>query len=107
MINKDARKSLARKNGKENPIWSWNVSSEAQNLLSENCDNMESGNKYDEDSTMKPLISEDEMDAMSPGNESDAEPMSTNMLEYIRGGSSYHLGINSRGSRYKIHDCIK
>ena len=23
-INKDVRKSLARKNGNENPIWSWN-----------------------------------------------------------------------------------
>ena len=26
IINKDARKSLARKNGSENPIWSWNDS---------------------------------------------------------------------------------
>ena len=25
-INKDVRKSLARKNGNENPIWSWNDS---------------------------------------------------------------------------------
>ena len=27
IINKDVRKSLARKNGNENPIWSWNDSS--------------------------------------------------------------------------------
>ena len=27
VINKDVRKSLARKNGNENPIWSWNDSS--------------------------------------------------------------------------------
>ena len=26
IINKDVRKSLARKNGNENPIWSWNNS---------------------------------------------------------------------------------
>ena len=26
IINKDVRKSLARKNGNENPIWSWNES---------------------------------------------------------------------------------
>ena len=26
IINKDVRKSLARKNGNENPIWSWNGS---------------------------------------------------------------------------------
>ena len=26
ITNKDVRKSLARKNGKENPIWSWNDS---------------------------------------------------------------------------------
>ena len=26
MFNKDERKSLARKNGNENPIWSWNNS---------------------------------------------------------------------------------
>ena len=26
IINKDVRKSLARKNGNENPIWTWNDS---------------------------------------------------------------------------------
>ena len=26
IINKDVRKSLARKNGNENPVWSWNDS---------------------------------------------------------------------------------
>ena len=26
MIDKDVRKSLARKNGNENPIWIWNAS---------------------------------------------------------------------------------
>ena len=36
---------------------------------------------------MPPLISKVEMDAMSSGDESDAEPISTEMLEYIRDGS--------------------
>ena len=38
---------------------------------------MESGNKSDEDSTLAPLISETEMDAMSSGDEYYAEPMFT------------------------------
>ena len=33
IINKDVRKSLARKNGNENPIWSWKDSQTTQNLL--------------------------------------------------------------------------
>ena len=57
---------------------------EQGNLLSETCDNMKSGNKYDKDSNMPPLISEEEMDEMSLGNESDDETMSTGMLEDTR-----------------------
>ena len=32
IINKDVRKSLARKNGNESPIWSWNDSDGVNNL---------------------------------------------------------------------------
>ena len=32
MFNKDERKSFARKNGNENPNWSWNDSPEIKNL---------------------------------------------------------------------------
>ena len=32
IINKDERKSLARKNGNENPIWSWNDSIRSTSL---------------------------------------------------------------------------
>ena len=39
--------------------------SETQNLLSETCDDTESSNKSDDNSTMPPLTSEEEMDAMS------------------------------------------
>ena len=38
---------------------------------------MESGNKYDDNSAMLPLISEEKIDAMSSGDESDVEPIST------------------------------
>ena len=33
IINKDVRKLLARKNGNENPIWSWNDSSTCTTLI--------------------------------------------------------------------------
>ena len=42
------------------------------------------------------LISEEEMDVMSSGDEFDAEPMSMEMLEYIRDGSQYHPRVNRR-----------
>ena len=47
------------------------------------------------------------MDAMSSGDESDDEPMSTDMLEYIRDVSQSHLIINRREARYRMHDCFK
>ena len=40
-------------------------------------------------------------------NESDAEPMSTEMLEDIRDGSQSRLIVNRREACYKIHDRIK
>ena len=54
--------------------------SEKQNLLAETRDDTESGNELDDNSTMPPLIGENEMDVISSGNESDAEPMSTYMF---------------------------
>ena len=46
------------------------------------------------------------MDKMSLGNESDAEHMTTDTLEDIRGGSQSHPEINRREARYKIRYCI-
>ena len=54
---------------------------------------MESGNESDDYSALAPLIIESEMDTMSSGNQSDTEPMSTEILEDIRYGSQYHPGI--------------
>ena len=56
---------------------------------------------------MPPLIREEEMYAMSSCDKSDAEPMSTEMLEYIRDGSQSRLSVNRRDACYKIRDCIK
>ena len=47
------------------------------------------------------------MDAMDSRDESDNNPISTEMLEDIRDGSQYHLNINRREARYKIRNCIK
>ena len=47
------------------------------------------------------------MYVMSSGDEYDAEPISTEMLEYICDGSQSHPSINRREERYKIHDLIK
>ena len=49
-------------------------------LLSETLNNMESGNEYYDNSTLSPLISEEEMGLMSLVNKSDAGPMSTDIL---------------------------
>ena len=44
---------------------------------------------------------------MSSGDQSDAEPMSTDMLEDIVISSQSHLSTNRREAQYKICDCIK
>ena len=44
---------------------------------------------------------------MSSGNESDAEPMSTEMLEDIHDGSQSHPRVNMRETRYKVCGFIK
>ena len=52
-------------------------------------------------------MSEEDMDAMDSGDESDDEPMSTDMLEYMHDGSQSHLIINRIEAQYMIRDCIK
>ena len=51
--------------------------SKIQNLLSETRDDAKIINKSDEDSTMPPIIIEEEMDTMCSGDDYDDEPMST------------------------------
>ena len=45
---------------------------------------------------MLPLLSKEEIDAVDSGDESDDEPMSTEMLEDICGRSQSHSNINRR-----------
>ena len=47
------------------------------------------------------------MDAISSGDESDAEPMSMEVLEYTCDKIQYHPGINRREACYKIRDNFK
>ena len=47
------------------------------------------------------------MDVMDSVDESDDEPISTEMLEDIRRGSKSRLIVNRREARYKICDRIK
>ena len=77
---------------------------EEGNLLSETRNNTESGNEYDDDSTLATIISEEETDVMSSRDESDAETMHTDMLEDITDGSQSHRIINTREARYKIRN---
>ena len=56
---------------------------------------------------MPPLTSEEEMDAISSRDDSDAEPISMEMLENISDVSQSHLSINRREALSKIHDQIK
>ena len=56
---------------------------------------------------MPPILSKEEMDTMDYGNESNDDPISTDILEEIRDGSQYHPNVNRRGVHYKIRDHIK
>ena len=64
---------------------------EEGNLLSKNHDDAECGDESDDDSIMPPLISEEEMDAMDSGDESEYETISTEILEDICDGSKSRL----------------
>ena len=77
------------------------------NSLSATCNFTESGNKYDGNSTLVPIISEEEMDLMSSSDEYDAKPMSTDMIEYICDRSQSRPSIHRREVCYRKRDCLK
>ena len=56
---------------------------------------------------MPPLLSEEEIDAMYSGHESEDEPVYLDMLEDIRDGSKSHTNFNGREARLKMRDIIK
>ena len=51
-------------------------------------------------------MSEQDIDAMNSGDESDHDLISTEMLENIRDVSQTHPNVNIREARYKIRDHI-
>ena len=59
-------------------------------LLSETRDNAEIGDKYDDDSIIQPLFSEEEIDAIDSEYEYEYETISAEMLEDICYGSKSH-----------------
>ena len=56
---------------------------------------------------MPPPIREEEMDEMDSGDESEDEPMSTEMLENIHDRIQSHPSVNRIEARYKILHRIK
>ena len=48
------------------------------------------------------MMSEQDMDAINSGDESDDDLIPTEMLEDICDGSQTHLNVNRREARYKI-----
>ena len=56
---------------------------------------------------MTALLSEEEMDALDSGDESDHDLISTEMVEDIHDRSQSHPNVNKREARYKIRDHIR
>ena len=52
-------------------------------------------------------MSEQDMNAMNSCDESDHDPISTEMLEYIRDRSQIHPNVKRGEARYKIRDRIR
>ena len=76
---------------------------EEENILTKTRNDAESG---DDDSIMPLLLSEEEIDAMDSGDESNHDLISTDMVEDIRDGSQSHPKVNQREACYKICDRI-
>ena len=63
---------------------------EEGNIITKTCNDAESGNN---DSIMPPIQSEEDMDAMDSGYDSDHDIISTEMLEDICDGSQSHPNV--------------
>ena len=53
------------------------------------------------------MMSEQDMEDINSGDESDHDLISTDMLEDICDRSQTHQNVNRREARYKIRDCIR
>ena len=77
---------------------------EEGNILTETCNDAESGDESDNKSIM---MSKQDVDDMNSGDESNHDLISTEMLEVIHDGSQTHLNFNRREAHYKISDFIR
>ena len=69
---------------------------EEGNILTKNCNDAERGKESDDESIMPTLLSEEDMDAMYSGDESDHDLTSTEMLEDSCEISQTHPNVNRR-----------
>ena len=69
---------------------------EEGNILTETCDDAESGNEYDSKYIM---MSEQDMENIDSDEQSDHDLISTEMLEDIRDGSQTNTKVNRREAR--------
>ena len=53
------------------------------------------------------MMSEQDMENINSGDESDHDLIYTEMLEDIHDESQTHMYVNRRNARFKIRDCIK
>ena len=67
---------------------------EEGNIVSETRNDAESSDKYDDDSIMTPLLIVEEIYAMDSGDESEDEPISTDILEDICDGIQFHTDLD-------------
>ena len=74
------------------------------NILTETCNDTESGDGSDNESIM---MSKQDMEDINSGDESDHNLISTEMLEDIRDGSQTHRNVNKREAGYKIRDPVR
>ena len=73
-------------------------------ILTETCNYAESGDESDNESIM---MSEQDMENINSGDESDHDLISTEMLEDICDRSQTHPNVNKREAHYKIRDRIR
>ena len=77
---------------------------EEGDILTETCNDTESGDKSDNESIM---MSKQDMENLNSDEQSDHDLISTEMLEDIRDVSQTHPNVNRREARYKIRDRIR
>ena len=77
---------------------------EKGNLLTETCNDTESGDESDSESI---IMSEQDMENLDEKEEFDDDHISTETLHDIRDGNQTHPNIDKREARLKIRDHIK